>query len=817
MAFSHQPGSSSSQEAGVPEIEEIGSTASSSSSPRFEETLLGEQGFIQQVMDTSPAGVVVLDRSGRIIFANPRAEQVLGVSRTEMMQRTYNTLAWRITAWDGSPFPDEQLPFRRVLATGKAVHDVRHAIERPDGGRALLGISAAPLLDRAGQVDRVVAIVEDLTQRVQDQQALARSEERFRTLVQQVPAVVYVSNLDEAGTTLYISPQIERMLGFTAEEWIADPELWIKRLHPDDRPLALAEYNRTRATGQPLRCEYRSIARDGREVWIHEEGIALPDRDGQTSIHQGVLVDITERKQAEAALRRAEEQYRGIFENAAVGIFRSTLQGRFLTVNPALARMLGYDSPEELMSTVTDIAQQLYVPPERRAEVLNTVAANPALTRFEVEFRRKDGKVITSELKTRMVRDQKGAALYLEGFVEDITEQRNLEAQLRQAQKMEAVGRLAGGVAHDFNNLLTAILGYSDLMVLRLNDQDPLRKDAEEIKKAAKQASALTSQLLAFSRKQVLQPTVLDLNQAVSNVQKMLKRLIGEDVELVTILGSGLGRVKADPGQVEQVIINLAVNARDAMPQGGQLIIETANVELDEEYVRGHMGAKTGQYVMLAISDTGMGMDAETQSHLFEPFFTTKQQGKGTGLGLATIYGIVKQSEGNIYVYSEPGQGTTFKIYLPRAEENNLTVAPGTCPSTRQRGWETILVVEDNDLVRELIRSVLSQAGYTVLEARNGPHALQVFQQYSGPIQLLVTDVVMPGMMSGRELARRLLPVAAGLKVLYLSGYTDDAIVHHGVLDAGVAFLQKPFTPDVLAHKVREVLDATRLSTPEEH
>ena len=778
---------------------------------RVEKGFLDDPDLIRQVWEISPAGIVVLGQDGQILTANRRAEQVLGLTLSDIVQRTYNAPVWRITSWNGGPFPDEELPFRRVMATGQPVYGVQHAIEWPNGRRVLLSINAAPLTDEEGRVTHVVATVEDVSQHIEAQEALRRSEERFRTLVQQVPAVVYVSLLDESGTTLYISPQVERMLGFTPAEWTSDPQLWIKRLHPDDRERVLAEYNRTRQTGDPLRCEYRSLARDGRLVWVHEEAVVLFDSEGRPGLHQGVLVDITERKQAEETLRRAEEQYRTLVEGAPVGIFRSTLEGRFLAANPCLARIFGYDSPEELMTQVTDIAQQLYAEPGRRQQILEQLARSPAWATYEVEFRRKDGKIITAEMHLRLARDPHGKALYLEGFVEDISERRSLEAQLRQAQKMEAIGRLAGGVAHDFNNLLTAILGYSDLILLRLNEQDPMRKDAEEIKKAAKQASALTSQLLAFSRKQMLQPVVLDLNAVVANVEKMLKRLIGEDIELITRLSPGLHRVKADPSQIEQVIINLAVNARDAMPNGGQLIIETANVTLDEEYTLHHMGARPGQYVMLAISDTGCGMDAETQSHLFEPFFTTKERGKGTGLGLATIYGIVKQSEGYIYVYSEPGAGTTFKIYLPRSDGGNGGIPaqqPVPVSGVRPRADETILVVEDNDLVRELISSVLGRAGYRVLEARNGAHALQVHQQFEGRIHLLVTDVVMPGMMSGRDLARRLTALIPGLKVLYLSGYTDNAIVHRGILDPGIAFLQKPFTADVLTEKVRQVLSS---------
>ncbi len=384
---------------------------------------------------------------------------------------------------------------------------------------------------------------------------------------------------------------------------------------------------------------------------------------------------------------------------------------------------------------------------------------------------------------------------------------RESEERLRQSHKLEAMGRLAGGIAHDFNNLLTAIIGYSDLALRRLHDNDPLRRNIDEIKKASNRAASLTHQLLAFSRKQVLQPKVLDLNEVVANMDAMLRRVIGEDIDLVTVLEPQLGHVRADPGQIEQVIMNLVINSRDAMPRGGKLTIKTGNVELDQAYSRSHASVRTGPYVMLAVSDTGTGMDPETQAHIFEPFFTTKEQGKGTGLGLATVYGIVKQSGGNIWVYSEVGRGTTFKIYLPPVAETVQSLKPAGTLAEPERGWETVLLVEDEGAVRNLIHGVLEMNGYTVLQADSGIEAIRICEEYEGPIHLLITDVVMP-QMGGRDLAERLEASHPEMRVLYMSGYTDDAIVHHGVLDEGVAFLEKPFTPDSLARKAREVLDA---------
>jgi signal transduction histidine kinase len=384
---------------------------------------------------------------------------------------------------------------------------------------------------------------------------------------------------------------------------------------------------------------------------------------------------------------------------------------------------------------------------------------------------------------------------------------RRSEDHLRQVQKVEAIGRLAGGVAHDFNNLLTVISGYGDLLLTRLPAGAPMRHEIDEILKAARRAAALTRQLLAFSRRQILEPKVLDLNAVVEESVKMLRRLIGEDVDLRIAPAPDLGHIKADPGQLEQVIMNLAVNARDAMPGGGKLTIETRNVELDAAYAGAHVAVRPGAYVLLAVSDSGTGMDREIMAQIFEPFFTTKGPGKGTGLGLSTVYGIVKQSGGNIWVYSEPGQGTTFKIYLPRVDEAIERPVREREAPTVPRGSETVLVAEDEAELRELVRVILQAHGYTVLAAADGPTAIEICRRHRERIDLMLSDVVMP-QMSGRELAVRLAAVRPHMKVIFMSGYTSDAIVHHGVLDPGTAFIQKPFTPDGLARKVREVLDA---------
>jgi len=487
-------------------------------------------------------------------------------------------------------------------------------------------------------------------------------------------------------------------------------------------------------------------------------------------------------------------------------------RGTIVTWNPQAEALFGWPAPDVLGRQVADVI----VPPAHREahwrglQHFQKSGEGPILNRrIELLALRRDGTEVAVELAVAPIR--LGNSWIFSAFIRDITERNQLEQQLRQAQKMEAVGRLAGGIAHDFNNLLTAIFGYTDLLAEDLPPDSPAQADVKEIRTAATRASALTRQLLAFSRQQVLQPVVLNVIDVVGDLENMLQRVLGEDVELEAHFAADLGNIRADQGQLEQVILNLAVNARDAMPTGGKLTIETANVELDEHYAQTHRPVVPGRYVMIAVSDTGVGMDAATQARMFEPFFTTKEAGKGTGLGLATAYGIVKQSGGYIWVYSEVGRGATFKIYLPRVDApTEVVTVPPELGSVA--GTETVLLAEDDALLLPLARDVLKRLGYTVLEARTPADAIAVAQAHSGVIHLLVSDVVMPG-ESGLKLARRLLEVRPNLRVLYISGYSDEAVVRHGLLDPGTTFLQKPFTPAALARKVREVLDAPRPGT----
>jgi two-component system, cell cycle sensor histidine kinase and response regulator CckA len=518
------------------------------------------------------------------------------------------------------------------------------------------------------------------------------------------------------------------------------------------------------------------------------------------------------------SLSQSEERYRDYFENAKDAIYVHDLTGRYIMVNKAGEDLIGYSREEILQMRISDVVPQLCL--EQIHQRLKEKLADHSLTIYEVEAIRKDGSRVPIEVSSRLIYEN-GVPVAVQGSARDISERKRAEEalrasqlQLQQSQKLEAIGQLAGGVAHDFNNMLTAIIGYTDLSLRRVGLENPIRRNLEETKKAAERAASLVRQLLAFSRKQILEPKVLDLNDVVKDMHKMLTRLIGENIKLATRLQTDLGSVKADPCQVEQIIVNLVVNARDAMPRGGRVTIETANVVIDERTAARHVAVNPGEYVMLAVSDTGSGMDQETQSRIFEPFFTTKEVGKGTGLGLSTVYGIVKQSGGNIWVYSELGLGTVFKVYLPRIDETTAnTIAQQAQEINAPRGTETILLVEDEDVVRGLTRNILMQAGYNVLDAKSGYEAIRLCHAHGGPIDLLLTDVVMPE-ISGKEVADRLSELRPSIRVLFMSGYTDEAIVQHGVLDANVKFIQKPFTWVALTRKVREVLNRkTSLST----
>jgi len=629
---------------------------------------------------------------------------------------------------------------------------------------------------------------------------LFEREELFQLITENVADMIAV--VDMEGHRLYNSPSYNKVLGYHEEELKTSSSF--EQIHPDDRNRVREAAMEARRTGVGRPLEYRMRHKDGTWRVLESTASVIRSPSGESGRLGIVNRDITERKEAEESLRLSESSFRSMIEDAPYGIYRADIDGKLLRANPALQKILGYEKLDELVNI--SLPKDIFRNPSGFNGLKELLESASEFKDVEVELKRKDGAPITVRCTGRKVKEEHQGKPCFDVFADDVTERRILERQLQMAGKMEAVGRLSGGIAHDFNNLLGVIIGYSQLLKRKLDPGSALLEAAEEIEKAGQRAASLTRQLLAFSRQQILTPAVLNLNDLVLDMAKMLPRLLGEDIAVTTSLSADLGMVKADQGQLEQVIMNLAVNARDAMPDGGKLRVETANVELDQAYAWQHAGAKPGHYVMLALTDSGTGIDAETLAHIFEPFFTTKEVGKGTGLGLATVYGVVKQSGGYIWVDSKPRQGATFQIFLPRIEEPATTITATTPLAETIGGSETILLVEDAESLRKLTRSFLESHGFRVLVAQNGEEAMQVEARHSGKIDLLLTDVVMPG-INGRVLSEKLQPKQPGMRVLFISGYTDSFIAGHGVLERSMTLLHKPYTEDALIGKVREVLD----------
>src|SRR5712692_5052529 len=616
-------------------------------------------------MDSAVNGMAILDPQGRYVYVNPAYAQMIGnTNRETMLGKLWQDVS---DSHDVAP-----------VASGIREALKRHGkwfgtltLHHRDGTVVPTEMAVTSMPDGG-----TICVSHDISQRISAQRERAETEIKYRTLIEQVAAISYIAELGTYGQWLYVSPQVESILGYTADEWLSSSKNWINHVHPDDHPIVNAAEESCQR-GQPFQAEYRITRKDGAVIWVSDSAVVVRGSDSHP-VMEGLIVDITDRKL--------------------------------------------------------------------------------------------------------------------------------LEDQLQQARKIEAVGRLAGGVAHDFNNLLTIIKGYLEMALQRCLDRPELHSDIRHIEEAADRAVTLVRQLLAFSRKQVLRPKILDLNTIVMNLDQLLRRLMNENIEMKTFVSKDLGPIKADPSQIEQVIMNLVVNARDALPDGGRILIETSNVDLDSAYTRDHAVVAPGPYVLLAVSDTGIGMSADTVGHIFEPFYTTKENGRGTGLGLSTVYGIVKQSGGYVWVYSEPGRGSTFKVYLPRVDEPAEVLPSGERPLVKQTGSETILLVEDQPQVRELAHMVLTGKGYSVMVAATPEEAERACERQECEIHLLLTDVIMPG-ASGLELAKRLALRQPNMRVLYISGYTFNVIAQGGLLEDGVAFLQKPFTPSTLAEKVREVLD----------
>jgi PAS domain S-box-containing protein len=763
-----------------------------------EEALEESEEKFRAMTATAADAIIMMDNQGCVNYWNPAAEIMFGYTPQEAMGKDLHLFLAPKTYHEAY-----QKGFEKFRSTGQgiAINNTIEFVAIKKGGAEFpieVSTSAIKLKDQW----HAVGIVRDITERKRSEESLEKSEMKFMELFNDAPVGYFEYNVD--GLITSVNRTYLEMLRYKFEEMIGKPVWKFIVENEVARQQILGKLAGIRPPARGIERTYRR--KDGTTLPVLVEDRVLRDSAGKITGIRATIQDITERKHAEAALRESEAKYRQLVEYAPSGIFEIDLNTlKFLNVNDVMCEVMGY-SKEQLFSMspielLTEESRNLLA--ERMKE---TRPGEKIPDSTEYKLRKKDKSEFWALVNTKMFYKD-GKPFKAQVVAQDISERKRLEEQLIQSQKMEAVGQLAGGIAHDFNNLLTVIKGYGQLSLLDLKESDPLWGNIQEIQKATQRASDLTRQLLAFSRRQILDPKVLNLNSLVKDLNKMLHRIIGEDIELITLLEEDLGGVKVDPGQIEQMILNLAVNARDAMPSGGKLIIETKNVEIDAEYVATHIGLATGRYVRLSVSDTGLGMSQEIIEKAFEPFFTTKEMGKGTGLGLSTVYGIVKQSGGNIWVYSEPGYGTTFNIYLPRVEENLDALGSREESDFLPKGSETVLLVEDESSVRNLAYRILCQQGYTVLEAANGDEALCIVQEPIGKkIDLLLTDVVMPK-MSGKELADRIKTLRPELKVLFTSGYTNDAIVHHGVLAPGTHFLQKPFSFKSLSCKVREVLD----------
>ena len=755
-------------------------------------------GLPQAALEAIANGVLITDAQGIILWVNAAFTRTTGYSADEVIGQTPRLLK------SGEHSPDFYRELWSTISSGRSwTGDMTN--RRKNGTVYVEEQTITPVLDAGGDPAYFIAVKQDRTLRRRADDALRHSEARYRLLAENISDVIGLYDLNM--NAIYVSPSVHRLQGYTPDEVIARPMM--DQLVGGSRELAvrmLEEELAIERSGQgdlarSRTLELEVLCKDGRTVWTESKITAVRNPVGTLTGFIALSRDITERKRVEAELRDTSQTLRTIIDASVLAIVALDRDARVTLWNNAAARLFGWSASEVLGLPLPT------VPDDRRAEFeearARTLAGEAVI--YETQRSRKDGSLVEVLRSSAAIFDPRGEMAGVMAIFVDLTERKLLEDQLRQAVKMEGIGRLAGGIAHDFNNLLTVIGGRSYLLLSKLPADHAMRRDLLLIQQTGERAAALTRQLLAFSRKQTLSPAVLDLNNVVSGMKALLERVLGEDVALIMDLDPSAGYVTADPGQLEQVVLNLAVNSRDAMPQGGQLTLTTRHLDVDEKYARQEVGLVPGPYEVLSISDTGVGMDAATIAHIFEPFFTTKAVGKGTGLGLATAYGIIKQSEGHISVSSEPGNGTTFLIYLPR------TVSAGSGPvvveeTATRRGTEVVLLSEDDANLRALTRDILQSDGYTILESRDTEDALRIAARPDITIHLLLTDVVMPH-MSGRALADAVKVVRPQVKVLYMSGYTDDAIVHHGVLDPGTAFLQKPFTPAALARKVRETLD----------
>lgn len=740
--------------------------------------------------ESSPDGIVLANQEGRIILVNSRTEQLFGYDREELLGQTIEMLLPERLRGKHRGHRARYMVHPQVRPMGA---DLELYGLRADGSEFPIEISLSPIDTEDGSF--VCAAIRDLTDR-------KRIEERFRRLLDSAPDAMVIAGDD--GRIILVNTQTEKLFGYKREELLGQPvEVLVPERFRMPHRAHRGEYlvnPQARAIG--ARSELYGRKKDGTEFPVEISLNPQPTEEG--ILVSSTIRDITERKRVDDALRQSEANFRAMIEST-YGVYRATPEGKLLVVNDALVKMLGHESAEELLAL--NLAADVFEKGEYTPLMFDQPGTRKQFARLEVHWRRKDGKVIAVEINGRPVRDDDGKVLYFEVIAEDVSHVRGVEHRLRHVQKMEAIGRLVGGIAHDFNNVLGVIVAYSEMLVEKLRDDSELFPVVTSITKAVERGGTLTRQLLAFSRQQVLEPRVISVAEHLEATKEMLARVIGEDIQLAILPGDPKLRVKVDPAQLEQVVMNLVVNARDAMPDGGRLVIETSEIDIDDEYCSRNPDANPGRHVMMAVTDSGCGMSPEILSRIFEPFFTTKASGNGTGLGLATIYGIVKQSGGHISPYSEVGRGSTFKVYLPICREVIDKPEGASQERVSPRGEETILVVEDEESLRSVTQEFLSNKGYRVIVAGDFNKALEASEKHSRHIDLLMTDVVLPG-ASGPKLADRLASARPNMKVLFVSGYTADALVHGDLHRTDFAFLSKPFSLNTLARKIRTILDS---------
>jgi PAS domain S-box-containing protein len=767
---------------------------------RAEEELRESEEKYRTILESIEEGYFEVDLAGNFTFFNDSLCEITGYPRDELMGMNNREYTSPETAKGMYHI------FSKIYDTRKPAIVIDYEIIRKDGSIRVLEMSASLIQDSGGQPIGFRGVARDITERKRAEEALREGEERFREMAETIREAFWLFDWIEQ-RVIYVSPAYEEIWGRSIEDLYNRYSEWADSVYPDDRSYAKESFARIAQTGGGEPREYRIARPDGTVRWVSDRGFAIKDKDGQVRRIAGIAEDITERKQAEEALRQSEEKYRTALEANPDPVVVYDIEGKVVYFNPAFTRVFGWSLRERLGKKMDDFVPEKNWPETKK--MINRTLAGESFSGIETRRYTKQGNIIPVSISGAVLREMDGDPVGSVINLRDISEQKNLERQLQQAQKMEAVGTLAGGIAHDFNNLLQAIQGYTELLLMRMNEGEQGWRELREVIRASKRGGELTQQLLTFSRKVESKRRPLDLNQEVSELRELMERTIPKMIDVKFELAKDLKVINADPAQLKQVLMNLAVNAQDAMAEGGQLHIETLNLTLDQEFCRKYAEVRPGDYVLLSISDTGHGMDKETLEHIFDPFYTTKEVGKGTGLGLAIVYGIIKNHEGYIMCYSRPGEGTTFKIYLPaiELEKDFIDVEASQEPHVLAKGGdETILLVDDEGFIRELGIDVLGQAGYKVLTAADGETALQLYRQQQGQIDLVILDLIMPG-MGGSKCLEELLRMDPQAQILIASGYSPDASTK-GTLETGAkGFVSKPYDTSQLLKLVREILD----------